>query len=247
MNGLQPQPAQRLLCRAYGGAGGRLRPVDQDDRAAQLPRGGQLGRGPQPTRVFAHHVGNSVPLHQGQVIGQREGAAVDHHGAPVVGQHEAGVDQAQQAPVVGLFEEGLHMLPADGQKNARRAGGQGRQSGCQIGHRLPLVTGLRLPGRSHQRQQRQFQFAAGLHHVSAHLGSKGVRRIDCVGDGFGLQVVAQTFNAAKAAHPGGQGLGHWRMGAPGIRKHGTHPGPGERLGQPAGFGGAAQQEDTLHA
>ena len=62
-----------------------------------------------------------------------------------------------------------------------------------------------------------------------------------------LAAAKAQVNAAKAAHPGGQGLGHWRMGAPGIRKHGTHPGPGERLGQPAGFGGAAQQEDTLHA
>jgi hypothetical protein len=36
------------------------------------------------------------------------------------------------------------------------------------------------------------------------------------------------------------------IGAAGVGKHGLHAGTGQGLRQPAGFGGATQQEDTLY-
>jgi len=246
MSKRQAQPLQCLRHRAHGGAGGQVWPFDQDDRAAQLPRRGQFGLRTLAPRVFGHHVRDAVPPQQGQVVCQRERATVQHHGTLGFGQNEPRIDQPQQIPVPYVCEKRLHVLPANRQKHPRRAGGQGRHGSCQVGHMLPAVTGLCLPGQALQRQQGQRQLGTGLHRVAAHLRGKGVRGVDHVGDGFALQVVAQTLCAAKTPHPGGQGLGHGGFRASGVRKHAVYPGFGQRLGQPAGFGGATQQEDALH-
>lgn len=246
MNRLPRQPAQRLFHRAHGGAGWQLRPVDQDDRAAQLSRGRQLGLGAQPPRVLGHEMGDAVALHQFQILVQGEGAAINDHDAPIFGQRHNGIDQAQKVPVPGLREEGLHMLAANRQKHARRTGRQGCQGACHVGGVLPNVTALRLPGRALQCQQGQGQFATDLHRMATHLGGKRVRGVDHVGDGLRSQVIAQPRYTAEAADPGRQGLRQRCIGAPGVRKNSIHAGRGQCLGELAGFGGATQQEDTLH-
>ncbi len=246
MSGLHTQPTQRILNRAHGGALRQLRAINQYDRAAQLPRGVQLRPGALPARVLGHHMGDAVSLHQGQVMVQRERAAVYDHGAPALWECQTGVDQPQQVPVLGLVEERRHVLPANRQEHPGRALGQGCQGAGHIGCVLPFVTGLCLPGRALQCQQRQRHFGAGLHRVATHLGSKRVRGVDHMGDGLGLQAITQPGHTAKATHTGGQGLRHGRMGSPSVRKNSGHAGRGQCLCQLAGFGGATQQEDTSH-
>ena len=97
-----------------------------------------------------------------------------------------------------------------------------------------------------QRQQRRAGPPTGGDRVGADRRGKGVGRVDHMGDGIAPQGLDQTFGAAEAAGPRGQGLRHRPCGASGIGIKPLDPRPGQGAGQGVRLGRAAKDQDVHH-
>ena len=192
--------------------------LDHNHWQAQLARRINLRPRALTTRVLGDDMGDAVRLQQIKIALQRKGAARNQRGGMGQGQSGGLIYQPQKIMMLGLCGEIFQRLAADSQKNPCRFVGQGRDSACHIGHALPKVAFGGLPRRAFQGQQRNLGDGCGLNRVAAHLGSKGVGRVDQVSDTLSAQIAHQSLYPAKAANALRQGLAQGCFGASGIGK-----------------------------
>ena len=222
------------------------RPIDQDYRQRQFPRGIKLGARALTARILGDDMADAMVPQQGQIARQIKRAARDDRMCVRQRQRAWRIDKAQQVMMLRPCAKRGQMQLADGQKHTGRGFGQRGKRACDIGHMGPAIGSSGHPGRTLQRGQRDTGFAAGGRGVPAHLGGKGMCRIDDMGDAFAAQKPHQPLNPAKAADACGQRLRDRGLGAPGIGKHCIHPCVRQSAGQTAGLCGAAQKKDARH-
>ena len=178
---------------------------DHDHGEAKLARGIDLGACAGATGIARHDPFDGPQTHQFELTFQRERPTRDDDfGAWQRRGTIRRIDKAQQKGVLRLCRKGRNVLPADREKDARGLIGQGRDRGVDIGDLDPGVAGHAVPGRAFQRDQRNARRCARHHRMSAHLGGKGMRRVDHMRDLLCLEKVGQSVSAAKAADPGRQ-------------------------------------------
>ena len=225
---------------------GQGRPVNQDHRQRQIPRGIKLGARALTARILGDDMADAMVPQQGQIARQIKRAARDDRMCVRQRQRAWRIDKAQQVMMLRPCAKRGQMQLADGQKHTGRGVGQRGNCACDIGHMGPAIGSPGHPGRTLQRGQRDAGFAAGGRGVPAHLGGKGMCRIDDMGDAFAAQKPHQPLNPAKAADPGRQGLGDGGVGPTGIREHRVHPCIGQHPGKSACLGRTAQKKDARH-
>ena len=197
---------------------GHIGAVDQDHGQAQFTRRIQLCTRAHTARVLGDDMGDVMGLQQIKIALQRKGAARDQ--GRDIGQGQSGglIHQPQKIMMLGLCGEIFQRLAADSQEHPCRIIGQGRDSARHIRHALPKVAFGGLPRCAFKSQQRNLGDGCGLNRVAAHLGRKGVGRVDQVSDTLSAQIAHQSLYPAKAANPLGQGLAQGCFGASGIGK-----------------------------
>lgn len=227
-------------------AGGRIWPRDHDHRQAQRTGRRQFGRSALPASIFGNDMGDGVGLQHSRIRGHIKWAFGDDKAAIGHGQRAGSIDQAQQEMMLVQARKGHKILLSNRQEHTGWRAGQCGNCPRNIAHMLPRITFALPPWRALQGQERQAQRRADSMCISAHLRSKRVGCVDHMGDPLLLHIISQTRHTAKSAHPHGQGLGGWLLGAPRIGKHCRHPRLCQGAGCKAGFTRAAQQQDAWH-
>lgn len=239
------QPCQNVTDTGGTAARGQGGAVYQNNGQVQRAGGRELGRSPRTAGIFGHDMSDRMIAQQRRIARHIKGTTRDN-GRGLRQRDGTGIDKPQQVMMLRLAGKGLQMLSADGQKHAGGCGGQRLHSCIDIRHMGPVVTGLRLPRRALQRDQRGAGLGAGGMGIAAHLSSKGMGGIHHMGDAVIVDILHQPRHAAKAADPRGQGLRHGRIGAPRIGKDRIMSRLAKGAGKLAGFGRAAEQEDACH-
>ena len=228
-------------------------PGDHQHRQAQRPGGVQLGPRTAAARVFANNKLGFMLLHQGGIAGDVKRPTGNDHltsgqrrRAGVTGIARV-INQTQQVMMLGLGGKPGKMHPAQRQKHPFWRGIQRGDGGVNIGHPAPLIAVDRLPFRSAKRRQWQAKVTAGLRGISAHLCGKGVRRVDHMGDIGLAQIVGQSGDTAKAAHPHRHRLGTGAADPARVRKDCRNALRRHGAGKGAGLGRTAEdQQESGH-
>lgn len=241
------EPGQNLCHSAQNGAFRHLGSVDHDDRQAKVACGSQLGRGPGPTGILGHDMGDPMLTHQRRICIDVKRPAGNFDGG--IGQRQRGlgrIDEAQQIVMLGLARKRGEVLFANRQKHPCAVLRQRLHSLFNTAHVNPDIPRPRLPGRPFKGAERHPSRPAGQHGMGAHLRGKRMGGIDHMSDLFGRKIALQTINAAKAADPHRQGLPHWLGRASRIGKDRILSALCQDTGQLRRLSCAAQKKDACH-
>lgn len=242
---MKPAHHPRYIGPAVAGRQGG--PVDHQGSKAELARGNQLGLGPAAAGVFGDNQRDPVAVQQLQIIGGQKRAARDLNTVLRQGEWVGWrIDEAQEIMVLRLAGEIAQVLPPDGKEDPLRRATQSLNRSRNIGQVLPVIAGASRPGRPLQRQKRRAGDCAGGKRIAADLRGKGMGGVDHRRDLVIAEKCGQPVRPAKAADAlrdrlGARGLGPARIGEQRRPAHGGH-----RLGQLAGLGRAAEDEELLH-
>ncbi len=237
------QPCQHLIdavgCWAWGNGG----PCNHHYGQAQRTRGRNLGRRALAASVLGHKFGDAMRCHQRKIARYIKGAARDDGMGVGQWQRRGGrIDQAQQIAMLRLGCESGQMHAPQRQKHPFGWSAQRGDGARHIGHIMPDVVGFSAPRGPFKRQQRHVGRGSGQHGMPTHLCRKGVGCIDQMGDRVFAQILRQTVWSSEPANTDWQWLRTRCLRAPGIRQAGPHAPVCQRLGQRAGFGGAAKNK-----
>lgn len=224
------------------------RAVDEDDGEAERARRGDLAVGGAAAAVLRDDDLDAAGSEERPLVGLREGAAGEEGlraRGQVGGRH--GLDAADEVGVLRGGAERRDLLPADGEKDARRRGGrEGGGRGGHVGDAGPAVAGDRLPRRALEDDERETGPGGGAGGVRRDPPGEGMGGVDERGDAVGAEPAGEPVGAAEAADahgdPGGRQLR--RPGAAGERERDADPRAGGEAGRErAGLPGAAEDED----
>ena len=220
------------------------RPCDQDHRHTQRPRRHDLGITGLAARVLAHQPIDTLIAQDGKLAVNAEWAACGEDLHTVQGGWEIGrIDHADDVVMLRFGGERNERLPADGEQDALGSLGQSRRGGFEIGDFCPAIAGDRLPGRPLKRDEGYAGGLGGGHSIGADAGSERMRGIDQDVDAKGAQMSSQPRRAAKAPDTHRDPWQPGRLGAASQRQDGIEPiVAGHLLGERAGLGGAAENE-----
>lgn len=246
-SGLRPSarnPLQHGIHSRNLGSRRQVWSIDHDHRDTQFARSGQLGFCSHSARVFADHKFNAVLLHQ-RPVPRHIKRSTRHHNR-MMGQRRWRfrlINQAQHIVMLRLRRKGGHIQLAQRQKHTFGITGQSPHGAVNVRNMRPLISILRLPSRTGQRDQICTSLLTSLKRIPAHLRGKGMRGIHHMGDVMLLQILDQSSHTAKASHPRGQRL---RLGAghtSGVRKHGLNITLRQGARQEAGLGCATEKKE----
>lgn len=241
------QPGHDFRHAAGDGALRDGRTVDQDDRQVKVAGGGQLGLGPRTSGVLGDDDVDAVIRQKRAVAFHCEGASCDDGMGIGQGQRFGRrVNEAQEIVVLRGLGEEAKVLATDGKEDSARGIAQCGDGGIKVGDVGPVVLRSGGPGRAFKGDQGRAGFGAGGHGIRAHLRGEGMRRVDHMGDGFGLDIGLEACGAAEAAHADRQGLGDRGFGATGVGIDGVHLRLRQDAGHLSGFGRSAQKKDARH-
>ena len=131
--------------------------------------------------------------------------------------------QIDQPDDVGVLRRGLQFgegEAADPAEDYPRLGANRLDGGGHIWRERPIVAGLRLPGRSFDREQRRARGRSRIDGVAAHLRGKGVGGVHQHVDTLVPQIADEPFDAAEPAASCRDRLSARRRGPPGERQRG---------------------------
>jgi len=225
---------------------GQLRPRDHDDRQAE-----QAGRIDLGTRAVAAGIagddpGDAARAHHLQLAVERERPARHDHVGDEGQGHFRRIDEPQRVGMLRPRRERRDVLAADGEEHVGRRFGQRGDCCVDIANLNPDVAGRLAPGRALQRDQRRAGLRARFDRVTAHLGGKGMRRVDDMRDTFATNIVGKPAHAAKAADAGRQWLIGWRSRSATIGIHRINPCARDLGGEQARIGNSAQNKGARH-
>lgn len=239
------KPVEDCVHGIHFAARGQRRALHHQYRYPQLAGGQQLGARTFAAGVLADDKLDAMALEQRKVALEGKWATIDHYMMVGQGDRRRGwVDQAQHIVMLSLRCEFGQMHAPQRQQDALRRTGQRGDRSVDVGDLMPAVAGFGRPWRTGQGEQRHPRDVGCRDGVGAHLHGKRVGGIDQVGDALFGQVTDQAVHAAEAAHTCGQRLNAGILDPAGVAEAGAQPARGQRLGEQAGFGGAAQEQDV---
>ena len=225
---------------------GQWRPRQHDDGKPEFARSVDLGARASPAGIAGDDPCHAARAQHLKFAVQRERPA-RHDDLGLEWQGRIGrIDKSQRIGMLRPGAERGDMLPADRKEHPRAVVWQGRNSGRDIRDLDPVVTGSPSPWRALERDQRRSACRARRNRVAAHLGGKGMRRIDHMRDAFLTDIVGKTARPAKAADAGWQRLVGRRAGASSVGIDRIEACVGDAVREQIGVGRSAQNEGALH-
>ncbi len=211
------EPAQHIGDALRSRPLGQLRPRDHDDGQAEHAGGIDLGARARAAGVAGNDPSDMTRLHRLQFICEHERSA--RYGDVGLGKRRRAIgwiDEAQHIGVLRLCTKGRDVLPANGEKHARRFVGKRGDGGADIRYFDPVVAGPFRPWRAFEREQRSSGCRAGRNGIAAHRGGERMGRIDDMRDVFLTNISGESARAAEAADANWQRLARGRAGAAAI-------------------------------
>lgn len=241
------QPVQNHSQIAKHQPGWLLWPVDHHDRQVQLACGSKFRNGACAPGIFGHQMCDPMALQQVEIACQIERSAGHFYGTVRQWQFRLRrIDQPQQVVMLWFSGKARKVLFSNGKKHPGWRLRQCRNRARNIIDVYPPVALNSLPGRAHKSTKRHIGLGAALQCVAAHLGGKGMGRIDHMTDTLSPEKRGKALGTTKASHPCGQRLRHRVLRAPRVREQRICPGLGQNHGQLRGLAGAAQKKDSRH-
>ena len=144
--------------------------------------------------------------------------------------------------------ERREFVAAERDEHAARTFAELRHGFAHVGRVDPPVAGDGAPRRPAQPQQWQARLARRFDGIAGHDARVWMRGVDQRIHAFVHQIVREARGTAKAAAPDRHRLWQRRSGAAGERQRDSEAGTiRQPPGQQSRFGGAAKNEDALHA
>lgn len=207
-----------------------------------------LGTGAGSAGISCNDPGDMPRAHQVQVPLFGEGSPRDDHFRLRQWQLSVGlIDEAQNIAVLRLCRELLQVLPAYGEKHARRLVRQSGRSTRQIWDRNPVIVRTLCPLGPDKSDQRHTGSNARLHRVPAHRISKGVGGVDDVRDAFVMKVARKPMRTPESACAHRKRLVDRHQGTAGIGIDRVQPRRRRRSRQSVSITRTSQDEDAHHA
>ena len=240
------EPVHGVLRRRNRWPGRNEWALDHHDRQAKRARRLDLGDGCIATRVFRQNNLDAMLAEKLDVVLRREGPArLDEDD---VRQSEGRGGQIDEADNVGVLRRGLQLgegEAADPAENLPGLGAYRLDSGGHIWRKRPIVAGLRLPGRSFDREQRRAGGRSRFDGMAAHLRGEGVGGIHQHLNALVPKIADEPLDAAKPAASGRDRLGAGRGSPAGEGKRGIETAvPGEQPCKRARFRGAPKEKNA---
>lgn len=227
-------------------AGRQSRPCDHHDRKTEVAGGLQLGAGAVAAGVLGNHQFDAMIQHQSRIIRDSERAPRNDDRMARQGRRRDGrVDEAEHIVMLRLGREALEVLAANREQDATRRHRQRVDGTGDIPGAAPIVPRLRLPGRPRQGDERHTGCRACDDRMTAHLGSKRMRRVDDVGYAIVAQVCFEPGCSAKATDPMGDRLRLRALNATGIGKRRVDAALGYGAREMACLSGAAKDQEVV--
>lgn len=177
---------------------GQFGPRDHDHGQAKHARGLDLCACAVATGVAGDDPIDATRTQHVQFAVERERSA-RYDDVRGKGQRRVGrIDETQRVGMLWLRRERRDVLAADGEEHARGRFRKRSDCGVDIFDFNPDVAGRSSPGRALDRDQRCAGLRAGFDRVTAHLGRKGMRRIDHMRNAFAPDVFGKPAYAAEA-------------------------------------------------
>ena len=222
--------AVNLGSRGYGGA------LDHDDLNSQSAGRVDLGARAGTARVFGHNDVDLVVAKQGQIVVKAEGSAINDDFAIGKGKRLGRfVDQTKQVEMLRITCKCIQMHPANRQHHTAGLPAQRIGGAFDAVDVAPVVSGLRDPMLTRQRDQRNSGDGAPFNRIPAHLRRKGMGGVDHMGETLRGNETRKTVGTAKPALAHRNRLRLGVFDASGQRHHGVHAIASNPFGKGAGF------------
>lgn len=241
------QPVHHLRRIAENQPWRKCRTINHDDRNLQDSSRSQLGNSARSARIFCDDPVYAMTFQQGEVLDFGKGAA-RYYGENIRQRQRRvwRIHKAQQIVMLGFGGKGPKVLLANGQKDTRRGIRQRHDGSVDIGYVMPVIGRFCHPWGTLQCAKRRVRSRTSRDGILTHLRGEGMGSVDNMGDVRGLQVICQTFSAAKSSDSGSKRLGEWRFGAARIGKHRIDTSLRQHAGKGRRLGGSTQQKDACH-
>ena len=220
--------------------------IDHQDCQAKGAGSVEFGAGTGSARVLRDDEVDIVVAHQIEVVSLVERATGDNGG--VFGQRDqfnGRVDETQEEMVLRCLSEKRDVLATDGEKDP--LGGFFAQifRHCfDIGEILPVVAVSGHPRGAGKGGEMDTGFAGGGDGISAHTSGEWMGGVDQMGDLVFFDISGQAVCAAKTSPSHGDRLRDRVVDATGIAERRGDSRFGNALGQCAGFGRAAKDQEV---
>lgn len=225
---------------------GQPRPRDHDHGNPQHAGRVDLGARASAAGIAGDDPGDAARAQHLQLAIKRERSARHDH-IRGKGQGRFGwIDETQRVDVMRLRRKWRDVLAADGEEYFCRAFRKNHDDSVDVGDLDPAVAGRLGPGRALQRNQWRARLRARFDRMTAHLGSKGVRRVDQMRDACVTDVVGKSGHSAKAADAGRQRLVGGGAGAAAIGVDSFDARARDLRCEQARIGCSAQNEGANH-
>ena len=222
--------AVNLGSRGYGGA------LDHDDLDPQSAGRVDLGARAGTARVLGHNDIDLVVAKQGEIVVKAEGSAINDDFAIREGKRLGRfVDQTKQVEMLRVARKGIQMHPANRQHNTAGLSAQRISGAFDAVDVAPVVSGLRDPRLTRQRDQLNSGGGASFNRIPAYLRRKGMGGVDHMGKTLRGNETRKTVGTAKPALAHRNGLRLGVFDASGQRHHGVHAIASNPFGKGAGF------------
>lgn len=239
--------SERRLDRADGGNAGRWAAFDHDDLDTKCPRRDDLAIGSIAAGILGDHDVDVLVLQQLPLVRLAEGAACQDVAAIRHGEWRIDrIDTADEIAMLWRLGEAAGLLAADGEENPAGFGSKRGDCLLNVFDAGPDVALTRFPGGTTQREERNGRFFRSHGRVCGDLVGKRMGRVDEQVDAFLSQVIDESVDAAETtdARRQGQGLGVGSAAGQRNRRNEIRT-PRQPFGQPARFGRAAENQDTV--
>jgi hypothetical protein len=142
-----------------------------------------------------------------------------------------------------LSRKGLDMHPSQRQHDTFGLSAQRCNGSFNICNMLPVITGVRVPRRTRQCDQRNTGLQTSLMRIPTHLCGKWMRGVYNMGNVMIPEVGREALNASKTADPLWNWLHFGAIHTPRVAKRGLDPDISDGARQGARFGGTAQNKE----
>lgn len=241
-------PSNRCIDRLDRRRRGQRGAAQHNNRNAEFTRGCNLAVGRLSSAILRNDNIDAMPGQQTIISRLRERPAAEHINRVGNFQHWFDrIDAAHHIMVLRGFLERRKLLAPERQEHPARFAPQQTDGLDSVRRIAPMIAGLRRPGGTAQREQRNVCRLRGAHGIGRNQCRIRMGRIDQPIDMLFAQIGREPLRAAEASDPHRNWLRGRRKGPPGKRQGDRKIiTAGQPAGQTPGFQSTAENKDALH-